>query len=38
VAFWYQAEPHKPFGPLPDAKDRLAIFRRPFENWDAALA
>jgi hypothetical protein len=37
VAFWYQAEPHKPFGPLPSAKDRLPAFRRPFENWEAAL-
>jgi len=31
VAFWYQAEPHKPFGPLPDVKSRLPVFKRPFE-------
>ena len=37
VAFWYQAEPHKPFAPLPAMKDRQPTFRRPFENWDAAL-
>jgi hypothetical protein len=23
VAFWYQAEPHKPFPPLPDVNDRV---------------
>jgi len=36
VAFWYQAEPHKPFTPLPGVRDRLPTFRRPYENWDAA--
>ena len=32
TAFWYQAEPHKPFPPLPAAKDRLPSFRAPFEE------
>jgi hypothetical protein len=30
VAFWYQAEPHKPFEPLPDVKARLPGLRRNF--------
>ena len=34
VAFWYQAEPHKPFEKLADAKDRIPTFRAPFQNWD----
>ena len=37
VAFWYQAEPHKPFTPLPAIKGRQPTFRRAFENWDAAM-
>ena len=32
TAFWYQAEPHKPFPPLPAADDRLPSFRAPFEE------
>lgn len=32
TAFWYQAEPHKPFPPLPAAADRLPSFRAPFEE------
>lgn len=32
VAFWYQAEPHAPFPALPNARDRLPTFRRPFEQ------
>ena len=31
VAFWYQAEPHRPFDPLPPASERLPAFRGPFE-------
>ena len=31
VAFWYQTEPHKPSPPLPPVKDRLPLFRGPFE-------
>ena len=37
VAFWYQAEPHKPFGKLPSVKDRLPTFRLPYQNWAAAF-
>lgn len=33
MAFWYQAEPHKPFAPLPEMRERLPTFRKPFENW-----
>jgi len=29
TGFWYQAEPHAPFPPLPAARDRLPTFRRP---------
>ena len=38
VAFWYQAEPHKPFEKT-GARRRTAIptFRAPFHNWDQAL-
>lgn len=36
VAFWYQAEPHKPFDPLPAASERLPTFRAPFRNMAAA--
>ncbi len=28
VAFWYQVEPHKPFPPLPSARDRLVYNSR----------
>nr|WP_284731556.1 DUF2961 domain-containing protein [Mesorhizobium sp. dw_380] len=38
VAFWYQAEPHKPFAPLPPAAKRVPTFRRPNEGLDAAIA
>ena len=31
-AIWYQAEPHKPFDKLPDVRDRLPTFRRPFQE------
>jgi hypothetical protein len=37
VAFWYQAEPHKPFEKLADVKDRIPTFRTPYQNWDAAF-
>ncbi|WP_275198848.1 MULTISPECIES: DUF2961 domain-containing protein [Bradyrhizobium] len=37
VAFWYQAEPHKPFGEFPAVRDRLPAFRAPFLNWGAAF-
>ena len=37
VAFWYQAEPHKPFEKLADVKDRIPTFRAPFQNWDQAF-
>lgn len=30
VAFWYQSEPHLPFGALPAVADRLPSFRGPF--------
>ncbi len=36
VAFWYQAEPHKPFDPLPPVADRVPGFRAPFRNMAAA--
>ena len=32
VAFWYQAEPHKPFGPLPPVAERIPHFRYPFQG------
>ncbi|MCB2055394.1 MAG: DUF2961 domain-containing protein [Geminicoccaceae bacterium] len=32
TAFWYQAEPHGPFPPLPPVAERLPAFRRPFEE------
>lgn len=32
TAFWYQAEPHKPFPALPVVPDRLPSFRAPFEE------
>jgi hypothetical protein len=35
VAFWYQAEPHKPFDPLPPVSERLPAFRAPFRNMGA---
>ncbi|HEV2529425.1 MAG TPA: glycoside hydrolase family 172 protein [Thermomicrobiales bacterium] len=31
TAFWYQAEPHVPFAPIPEAKDRLPAYR---QIWD----
>ncbi len=31
TGFWYQAEPHAAFPPLPKAKDRLPIYRRAWE-------
>ncbi|WP_026782937.1 glycoside hydrolase family 172 protein [Pleomorphomonas koreensis] len=31
VAYWYQTEPHKPFGAFPACHDRLPDFRAPFE-------
>ena len=37
VAFWYQAEPHKPFERLAPVNDRIPTFRAPFHNWDQAL-
>ncbi|QOG05739.1 DUF2961 domain-containing protein [Aureimonas sp. OT7] len=37
VAFWYQAEPHKPFEAFPPVGQRLPTFRRPYAQWDAAL-
>ncbi len=37
VAFWYQAEPHKPFGKFPDVADRVPTYRRPFHNMEAAM-
>jgi hypothetical protein len=37
VAFWYQAEPHQPFGPLAPVQGRIPTFRRPYENWGAAV-
>jgi hypothetical protein len=36
VAFWYQAEPHKPFDTFPAVADRVPTFRRPYQNWQAA--
>jgi hypothetical protein len=36
VAFWYQAEPHKPFDKLANVADRVPTFRRPYQNWEAA--
>ncbi len=38
VAFWYQAEPHKPFDTLPVMEERVPTFRRPYQNWNAAAA
>lgn len=38
VAFWYQAEPHKPFPPLPAVADRMPAYRAPYEDWEAAKA
>ncbi|WP_323131353.1 DUF2961 domain-containing protein [Sinorhizobium medicae] len=38
VAFWYQAEPHKPFGAFPKVEDRIPTFRRPYHNWSAVEA
>jgi hypothetical protein len=32
VAFWYQAEPHADFPPLPPVAERLPTFRTPFEE------
>ena len=32
VAFWYQAEPHAPFPPLPPVEERLPSFRLPSEE------
>ncbi len=32
TAFWYQAEPHAPFPPLPAVKDRLPVYRRAWEE------
>jgi hypothetical protein len=32
VAFWYQAEPHTDFPPLPPVAERLPTFRTPFEE------
>lgn len=34
VAYWYQAEPHKPFGAFPSVKDRLPDYREPNETRD----
>lgn len=31
VAYWYQAEPHIAFDPLPKVEDRLPAFRAPYE-------
>nr|WP_280173955.1 hypothetical protein [Rhizobium sullae] len=36
VAFWYQAEPHKPFEKLACVADRLPTFRLPYQNWETA--
>jgi hypothetical protein len=30
------AEPHKPFGKLPDVADRIPTYHRPFRNLEAA--
>jgi hypothetical protein len=38
VAFWYQAEPHKPFEKLPEVAERIPTFRRPYHNWAAVEA
>jgi hypothetical protein len=32
VAFWYQAEPHKPFEPLPEVARRIPTYRKPFQG------
>ncbi|MER8994267.1 glycoside hydrolase family 172 protein [Mesorhizobium sp. M0678] len=37
VAFWYQAEPHKPFEALADVEDRIPTYRAPYHNWNAAF-
>lgn len=37
VAFWYQAEPHKPFGAFPEVVERVPTFRRPFKEMEIAL-
>jgi hypothetical protein len=34
VAYWYQAEPHKAFDPLPPVAERMPSYRRPFEMWE----
>lgn len=35
VAFWYQAEPHKPFPPLPPVRERLPFAFEPPEDFIA---